>query len=154
MVAIETDELETALEGVAKDAALEAANRWFSAANERLMQAGDELDYDTFSVAQAARPPRWDNQQGAYIIAWPHVAAQYFEYGTAPHEVTGSPLAFDWPEMEGEEFGDTGKTFDEVFEDTWPTVFLQRAEVDGVERIGYRLHGEREARRWLSQQGD
>lgn len=60
-------------------------------------------------------------------VEWPFSAQ--FEFGVDPHpiEATGGDLlAFPWPEMAGVPFGDTDKTFDEVFADTWPMVFFPR----------------------------
>jgi len=153
MAEIEDDDgMDEAFSDLSKEVAKEAANRWFSAANERLVEFGDRLDYDVSSVSQSGVPPQWDEQEGAWLFGFTHVAAVYFEFGTAPHEIEGDPiLAFEWEEMRGEEFADTGKTFEEVF-DEFPTVFLPATQVSGIERIGYVAHGQREAARWLREQ--
>lgn len=154
-VEIDTSELEHDLEALSKDLAREAANRWHARYTEYLLAAGDEHDYDVFPLVQATLPPEWDPSEGAYKLSNPHRAAGYFEDGTAPHEVTPSQadvLAFPWPEMEGEPFGDTGKTWDEVFEDSWPTVFLPKVEVEGIERTDAFKRGRRDAERWLEDQ--
>jgi len=58
---------------------------------------------------------------------WPFSAQ--FEHGVEPHTIeakNADMLAFPWPEMRGEEFGNTGKNFEEVFADTWPVVFFPK----------------------------
>ena len=144
---------EETLEARSKELAMEAANRWFSAANEALLQAGDQLDYDMFPVVQGAQPPQWDPQAGAARMTWSHRASVFFEHGTTAHEIEGDPLlAFEWEEMATEEFADTGKTFKKVFSETWPTVFFPSVEVAGIPRIGYVEHGRRKSARWLQSQ--
>lgn len=154
-VEIDTSELEHELDALSKDLAREAANQWHSAYIEYLLAAGDEHDYDVYPLTQATLPPEWDPSEGAYRFFNPHPAAWFFEDGTAPEEITPSEadaLAFEWPEMKGEPFGDTGKTWDEVFEDSWPTVFLPRVEPEGIERSDAFEDGQRDAERWLEDQ--
>lgn len=147
MAEVEADNLDVVMEDVSQEAVMEAANRWFSKSNDHLLRGGDEHDYDVFPVVQAAQPPQWDGE--AAVMAWPHRASIFFEHGTTRHEVEGDPiLAFEWEEMRGEEFGDTGQTFEEVF-DTFPTVFLPSVTVEGIPRIGFAAEGRREAARWL-----
>lgn len=65
------------------------------------------------------------DRRSSVRVEWPFSAL--FEFGVDPHviEASGaSVLAFEWPEMEGEEFGNTGRNFEEVFAETWPTVFF------------------------------
>lgn len=151
MADVEADRLDIVLEDVSREAAMEAANRWYSSANETLTQAGDDHEYEVFPVVQSAQPPQWDENEGAAVMAWPHQAAVFFEHGTTAHEVEGDPLlVFEWEEMRGEEFADTGKTFEEVF-DEFPTVFLPRVSVDGIPRIGFAEQGRRDAARWLKE---
>lgn len=152
MAKVEIDNLDLALGGVSEDAAMEAARRWFSRSNEVLTQAGDDLEYETFPVVQSAQPPQWDDNEGAAVMSWPHRASVFFEKGTTAHEVEGDPLlVFEWEAMRGEEFGDTGKTFEEVFDD-FPTVFLPRVNVEGIERIAFAQKGRQQAANWLRQQ--
>lgn len=154
-VEIDIRELEHGLEAESKEVAREAANRWHSAYVEYLLSFGDKYGYDVYPVAQAALPPQWDASEGAYVFKNPHRAAGFFENGTAPHEITPSQadaLAFEWPGMRGEPFGDTGKTWDEVFEDSWPTVFLQKVEVKGIKRTDAMKRAERDVIRWMEDQ--
>jgi|GEM_PF-2252089 len=146
MTEIESDELVLGLEEVSEEAALELTNRWFSYSQEELYEQGDEHGYDVASVAQAAVPPEWDDQEGAGTFAYMHEAAQYFEFGAKEHEieaVNAEYLAFDWPEMAGEPFGNTGLTFDEVFESSWPTVFFKSITHPGMPALRF-LRGTRE----------
>lgn len=153
MASVEAEGLAESLEAASQDLAMEAARRWHSAATDHLLRVGDDLEYEVFPVAQAFLPPGWDAREQAAVFGVQHPAAVYFEHGTTEHEVTGSPwLAFEWGEMADEEFGDTGMTFKERFEDTWPTVFFPKVEVEGVERIGYMAHGRDVAARWLQSQ--
>lgn len=124
---------------IRQELTLEHMNFWFSRSQEILFAAGDEHDYDVHSVAQSARPPHWDSSREAWVFAYPHVAAEYFEEGTDPHDIRPNEadvLAFPWEEMRGQEFGDTGKTFEEVFP-TFPIVFLPKVSVEGIEAINY-----------------
>lgn len=139
------------LQAPTRQTAQEAANRWFSAATDILLREGDAHEYDVFPVAQSGQPPQWDAADGAFVMAWPHVAAPYFEHGTTAHEVEGDPiLAFEWEAMRGEEFADTGKTFEEVF-DTFPTVFLPSVTVDGIPALHWVSRGRQQAAQWLRQ---
>lgn len=155
MAEVEAEGFTEALEAASEDLAMEAARRWHSEASDYLQKIGDELEYEVFPVVQAFQPPQWDSREHAAVFNVNHVAARFFEHGTTKHEVKGNPwLAFEWEEMANEEFGDTGMTFKERFEDTWPTVFFRKTEPEGVERIGYMEHGRGKAARWLrSQQG-
>lgn len=147
------DDLTLELETLSRDVAMETANRVFSHATEVLYQAGDERGYEVHPVAQSAQPPQWDDHEQAAVMAWPHRASVYFNHGTTAHEIEGDPvLAFEWEEMRGEEFADTGQTFEEVFDD-FPTVFLPRVEVEGIDRIGFVDKGLRKGARWARQQG-
>lgn len=157
MVSIDADAFDEALQAQSKEAAKEAAGRWFSRANDVLLSAGDDLEYEVFPVVQSAQPPTWDEGEGAFVMRWPHVAAPYFEHGTTAHEVEANEaevLAFEWPEMANEQYGDTGMTFKEVFSDTWPTVFFPKTEPSGIARIGYNQRGKQAAERWLKQTSD
>lgn len=154
MADVEVERFDAVLRGVAREFAMEAANRVFSHANETLLSAGDDLEYEVFPVAQSAIAPQWEDREQAAVMEWPHRAARFFNDGTTAHEVEGDPLlVFEWEEMRGEEFADTGKTFEEVFDD-FPTVFLPRVNVDGIERIGFVDKGLREGARWASRQGE
>jgi len=86
-------------------------------------------DYDLEHIVQDVRGPMVEQNGNSVSIRveWPFSAM--FEFGVDPHVIEAkdaSVLAFPWPEMEGEEFGDTGKNFEEVFADTWPVVFLPK----------------------------
>lgn len=152
MADVEVPELHSTLEAAGRDLAMEAANRWFSASNENLLRAGDQFEYEVFPVVQSAQPPQWDPREEAAVMSWPHVASVFFEHGTTQHEIEGNPLlAFEWEEMRGEEFADTGETFEEVF-DTFPLVFLPRVNVEGIPRIGFARGGKRTAQHWLLRQ--
>lgn len=145
-------EVVLALENLSRDVAMETANRAFSHGTEVLLSAGDELEYDVHTVVQTAIPPQWDEQEHAAVMAWPHRASRFFNEGTTAHEIEGDPLlVFEWEEMRGEEFADTGKTFEEVFDD-FPTVFLPRVVVDGIERIGFVDKGLRRGAKWAQRQ--
>ena len=155
MVDIEADAVQAAAEEKSRELAGELANRWFSRANEILTSAGDELEYETFPVVQSGTPPQWDEAEGAFVMSFSHAAASYFEYGTTAHEVKAKEadvLAFEWPEMANERFGDTNKTFKEVFSDTWPTVFFPETQPDGIPAIRYLQRGREHAKRWLARQ--
>lgn len=137
--------LEAAFEGLAHDEAMDMANRWFSAATEHLYEGGDELDYDVQNVAQSGVPPQDEGDE--IVFKFIHPASRFFNDGTDDHPVVGNDtLAFEWPEVANEEFGDTGKTFKEVYADTWPTVFMPAVNVSGIEAIKFMEKGRARAR--------
>lgn len=141
-VELDTSELEAEFVALSRDEAREAAGRWFSTSQEVLYGGGDEHGYDVASVAQAARPPQWDESEGGYVFQYPHEASQYFEDGTVPHEVEGNPvLVFEWENAPQE--------VQDMFDETFPTVFLPKVNVDGIEALDYFKEGERAARNYL-----
>lgn len=155
MAEVDAPSFDEALEAASRELAMEAARRWHAEANEALMQAGDQLDYEVQNVVRSSLPPQWNERAQAAEMAWPHEASRYFEHGTTHDEaIEGNPvLVFEWEEMRGEEFADTGKTFEEVFDD-FPTVFLPEVNPEGIPRIGFSEHGRRMASRWLQQQSE
>lgn len=133
-----------AFEDIADEEAKEAAGRWFSASQERLYSEGGDEDYQISSVAQTATPPQRDKTTGGWRFTYPHPAAEYFEWGTEPHVVEADEadvLAFEWPDAPAE--------VREMFEDTFPTVFFPRVEVDGVERLDFVGGTRQKAERYL-----
>lgn len=148
---VDTSELEVAVVEFGRDRAMEAARRANSASQEILLSEGDERDYEVFPIVQSAQPAEWDSSREAAVFDYTHRAAQFLHDGTQTHPVVadGQTLAFEWPEMEGEEYGDTGKTFDEVFADSWPTVFFPAVEVDGLPALRYVDRGLAQAGQWL-----
>lgn len=116
------------------------AREWWSKADRKLLRRGDQAGYEVYPLVQGSVWEGWNEDERAWEFAYPHEAAIYFEEGTDPHTVEATNadwLAFEWPEMEGEPFGDTGMTFDEVFSETWPTVFFKEVEVEGVEALHF-----------------
>lgn len=114
----------------------DAVGKGFSESQEALIQAGDQHGWDVFPVAQSGTPPY--RVGDGWEFNYSHEVANIFEKGADPHPIEGDPvLAFEWPEMEGVEFGDTGQTFDEVFSGSWPTVFLPKVSHPGLPPIGY-----------------
>lgn len=147
---INADGLTKALDdpAVKKELTREAANRWFSTSQETLYSAGDNHEFEVYPVAQSAVPPQWDESEGAWIFAYPHVAAPHFEWGTAPHEIEARQaevLAFEWP--------DAPQDVQEMFEDTFPTVFFRSVEVDGIPALKFLRTGREEAKRFLESGG-
>lgn len=141
---VDTTELEIAFEDISRQEALDAANVAFSAANDRLLEAADEHDYDLFPLAQSAREPQWSEADGGYVFGWPHEAAVYFNEGTVDHKiepVEADMLAFEWP--------DAPQEVREMFEDTFPLVFFPEVEVSGLPAIQYLEHGMQQAERHL-----
>lgn len=146
-VNIDTSELKAEYENLSREQAREAAGRWFSSSQEELLAGGDDHGYDVFSVAQAASPPEWDASEDGFVFSYFHPAALFFEDGTEPHEITPSAadaLVFEWPDAPPE--------IREMFADTFPTVFLPKVNVEGIEAIDYFEKGRQEALRWLEGQ--
>jgi len=136
----ETDMDIEELEVAARDATERTAREWHSEADRLLLERGDEEGYEVFPLVQGSVWTGWDEAEGGWAFHYPHFAAAIFEYGTDPHPIEADEadyLAFEWPEMEGVEFGDTGKTFDEVFESSWPTVFFKEIMHPGTEPLRY-----------------
>lgn len=137
-------ELRVDFENIAREEALEAANRWYSKAVDLLYEGGDDYDYEVFPVAQSSTPPEFDDSVQGYAFAFPHPAAWYFEKGTEPHTIeptNADALVFEWPDAPPE--------IREMYEDTFPTVFFPRVEVDGIERLDYVERGRAAAERYL-----
>jgi len=84
---IDDDELEAFFEDASKDVAREGANRWFSKSQEILLEEGDSREWDVFPVVQSGVPPFWDSDAEGFRFGYTHIAAPFFEYGTAPHEI-------------------------------------------------------------------
>ncbi|GGO03509.1 hypothetical protein [Haloarcula pellucida] len=144
-IEIDSGTLAVEFEGVGRDMALEAANRAFSASQEELTEGGDKHGYDTYPVVQSGTPPQWDDQLGGAVFDYRHPAAYFFEVGTQTHTVPGDDvLVFEWPDAPPE--------VREMFDDSFPTVFLPEATVDGIERIDYVKSGMRIAEQWLEGQ--
>lgn len=144
-------------EGRHREVTSEAMRRWYAWAQETLSNRGDALGYEWYPLMQAmgASPPRWSERENRWEFGVPHVAAPFFEYGAEPHEIRARRaefLAFPWPEMEGEEFGNTGMTFDEVFADTWPVVFFKSVQHPGMEETRFLRDSRDRARDWLQEQ--
>lgn len=141
---IDASTLSVEFDNIADEEAQEAASRWFSASQDRLYSEGDDADYEVFSVAQTATPPQKDRSTGGYRFTYPHPAAWFFEVGTEPHTVEADEaetLAFEWPDAPPE--------VQEMFADTFPTVFFPRVEVDGIDRLDYVGDSRIEAERYL-----
>ena len=131
--------LESDFEDTLREVVLDEAEKQAPEIGEELMEIAEEKwrqyakanDYDIDHVWRDAEGPdvtRGDREVRIQI-RWPF--SSQFEFGVDPHVIEASDadmLAFPWPEMEGVEFGNTGQTFDEVFEETWPIVFFP--EVD------------------------
>lgn len=131
--------LEAGFESKAREALLDEAEEEAPAIGDRMLEIAEEKwrsyaeanDYDIDHIWRDAEGPdiARDDREVRIRVRWPKSAQ--FEFGVDPHVIEASNadvLAFPWPEMEGVEFGNTGKTFDEVFADTWPIVFFP--EVD------------------------
>lgn len=144
---IDTSDLQEGLEAMSREEAREAAGRWFSTSQEVLYEKGDEHDYDVASVAQAALPPQWDSSRDGYVFEYLHHATRFFNDGTAPHEVEAQQadfLAFEWEDAPPE--------IQEMFEETFPTVFFKSVEVDGIPALRFFEAGQQEAERYLEGQ--
>lgn len=144
MTEIDLGPLRDEYEQLARDEAREAANRAFTRSQEVLYSEGDAHDYDVFPVAQSGQPPQWDRSKGGYVFAYPHEAAIFFEVGTEPHEieaVRAEMLSFEWPDAPAE--------VQQMFEETFPTVFFQSVDHPGTPALGYVQAGMDAAGRYL-----
>jgi len=135
-VRIQLDSQELA-EGIdLKEATRELSNEWFSKSQERLLDEGDDHEYEVYPVVQSGQPPRWTGEN--WEFSYPHVAAAYFEYGTEPHEIEAKNaefLAFEWP--------DAPDWVREQFRQTFPTVFFKSVDHPGTPALRY-LRGTRD----------
>lgn len=146
-VEIDTDELQVAFEELGRDQIMEAANRAFSSSQEVLYEEGDDEDYNVYPVAQSGQPPEWDESRGGAVFTYHHPASYFFEVGTQTHPVVAQDaevLAFEWE--------DAPPKVQEMFEDSFPTVFLPKTNVSGITALRYVRGGLDEAARWLEGQ--
>jgi len=139
---IDTSELEAAFQGVSREQAMEAANRAFSSSQEILQSEGDSRGYEAFPVVQSGFPPEWDDTKGVARFGYTHPASYYWEVGTQTHPVVANDgvLAFEWPEAPPE--------VQQMWEHSFPTVFMPASEVDGIDRMDYVKGGIEDARDW------
>lgn len=134
------ERLDRQFEEVAKQGTQEMARKWHSRADQLLLKRGDNFEFEVFPIVQGSVPPVWVESEGAWVFHYPHAGAPHLEFGADPHKIEAKQaeyLAFEWPEMEGVEFGDTGQTFDEVFADSWPTVFFKEVEHPGIPALKF-----------------
>ena len=133
-IKIDRDDLRDGLEAHAREVGRELANRWFSEAQQILIERGDREDYEVFPVAQAALPPQWDESKEAWVAEWPHGATLLFEFGTLEHEIEGDPiLSFVWPaetapDWVREQFEPEGDGY---------RAFLTKVEVNGITTLRF-----------------
>lgn len=114
------DDVERKASGIEGMMMLIAETNWRDYANAN--------DYDISHIYRDAESD-FDRTDDAVVIEaeWPF--SSQFEFGVDPHVIEAKDadmLAFPWPEMEGEEFGNTGQNFEEVFSETWPVVFFPK----------------------------
>lgn len=134
-----------AVQGLSEEVAREAANRWFSASQDILLDEGDTRDYEVFPVVQSGQPPQRDDD--GYRFGYGHVASPFFEHGTEPHEIEAKRaeyLAFEWP--------DAPQEVREMFEETFPTVFFKSVEHPGTPALNYMRRARSQAARWAEGQ--
>lgn len=114
------DDVERKASGIAGMMELIAETNW--------RQYASANDYDIDHIWQDAESD-FNRIDDAVVIEaeWPF--SSQFEFGVDPHVIEADDadmLAFPWPEKEGEEFGNTGQNFEEVFSETWPVVFFPK----------------------------
>lgn len=134
------DPTDEQLKAAAREATEDFARRWHSQADQLLVRRGDEHEYEVQKIMQGSIWGGWNEAEEAWTFHYTHLAAPFFEFGTDPHPIRAKNaefLAFPWPEMEGEEFGNTGMTFEEVFSDSWPTVFFKEVMHPGTEPLRF-----------------
>jgi len=135
------DDLADQFEQVAREGSLEIAREWHSKSDQLLLRRGDQYEFEVFPLVQGSVPPQWVDSEQAWVFYYPHEAAIYLHFGTDPHPIEPKDpdgwLAFEWPKMEGVPFGNTGQTFDEVFADTWPTVFFKEIMHPGTPALKF-----------------
>lgn len=135
---IELDALNPALERAAKEEARKAAEVWVEAADKIL----DRSEHDLGPIKDQRRGPYWDGS--GWVIHWEHAAAVFHEYGTDAHTIRArraEVLAFEWP--------DAPREIREQFEETYPTVFLEKTHVGGVPAARFVRGGRDAARRYI-----
>lgn len=126
----------TALLDAAEDALVqERGNLVFQAiqrSHEILRSVGATEEYDVEPIIDALGPVEHQRSDDRIVVrwGWTHEAAPFFEYGTRPHTVDGDPvLAFRWE--------DAPQEVREQFADTFPVVFFQSVDVDGIEEAAF-----------------
>lgn len=142
----------------------DAMDVWFTASQDRLVEAaqqragGEGADDSEGRVGRREnnltdmldefQPPVWVESEQAWVFTVAHAAAVFHEFGAEPHEIRAAQaraLAFEWP--------DAPKEVEEQFEDSFPTVFFNSIEHPGTPAIGFIRHGRSEARRRLQKAG-
>lgn len=139
----DVDSVEDMFSVAAEGGTEELVRKWHSRSDELFLERGDQAGedgYEVFQMVQGSVPPYYNEAEGAWEFHYPHFAAIIMELGSDPHKIEADEadwLAFEWPEMEGVEFGNSGKTFDEVFEDSWPTVFFKEVMHPGTDELRF-----------------
>lgn len=136
--------IEGDFEEVSREVADEAANRWFSWSQEDLYKKGDRFDYDVSSVAQSGQPPQWSEGDGGFVFTYDHHAAPFFEMGAKEYEIEAQEaefLAFEWEDAPPE--------VEEMFSDTYPTVFFKSVNHPGMPELRYLRDSRERVRTWL-----
>jgi hypothetical protein len=100
--------------------------------HEVLRSVGATEEYDIEPIIDSLGEVEVNRTDGAITArwGWTHEAAPFFEFGTRPHTVEGDPvLAFRWEDAPPE--------VREQFAETFPVVFFQSVDVDGIEEAAF-----------------
>lgn len=159
-----TKAVKAALDGASKEIARDAIDVWFTASQERLVEAAEQragggaaddsegrqgrLQNNLSDMLDEFQPPVWSDKDEAWVFAVTHAAAVFHEFGAEPHEIRAKQaqaLAFEWP--------DAPQEIKEQYESTFPTVFFNSVEHPGTPAIGFIRYGREHARERLSDAG-
>jgi len=100
--------------------------------HEVLRSVAAREEYDVEPIIDALGPVERERTAGRLTVrwGWTHEAAPFFEFGTRPHTVDGDPvLAFRWEDAPPE--------IREQFADTFPVVFFQSVDVEGIAETAF-----------------
>lgn len=159
-----TKAIEEALRREGKKVTRDAMDVWFTAAQDRLIEAAEQragsggADDSEGMVSRQQnaltdmidefQPVQWDDSEEQWTFAITHEAAIFHEFGADAHEIEAGAaraLAFEWP--------DAPQEVKEKFENSFPTVFYDSVSHPGTPAIGFVRHGRQVARDRLQQAG-
>lgn len=152
------------LEDHAKELTRDAMDVWFTASQDRLVEAAQQraggegaddsegkvyrVQNNLTDMLDEFQPPVWDEGENAWVFSVTHSAATFHEWGAEPHEIRAKQaqaLAFEWP--------DAPEEIKEEFEESFPTVFFNKVQHPGTPAIGFIRYGREHARNRLRDAG-
>lgn len=144
------------------DISRDAIDLWFQESTEWLKEAAERrselgvmhgrkgrANQALDQIRKGAIPPRWVEEEEAWVFSFPHAGAVFQEYGARPHEIRArraEVLAFEWP--------DAPQRVKEQFSHTeGDLVFFESINHPGIPAIGFVRYGRDRTERFLKDKG-